>query len=366
MSAPADKTKVPNNKSRAIANSFTQQEKRGDSSFQFIDNRPESITQRNLQEIANKSPQAKKAAQLQEMANHALRQRQAITYPKNLFRTGTGRACDVVDYSNSLPFQLQSVQKTKRSSGSVIQKVGFSPQELGEQIQEKLGGAGICNALTAAWLAGQLDVSSEDGTTGVTEKNWDWLVALKNLLDCVILKMKTFPSGMISLALLPYLKSKENEWLANLPNLKLKLENESKAFIFWFNRKYKPPRKKADTTVKGLYNTLAEIIYANVDAFFENNFGLTIPFQGVIEIKATHSKTAISKGHEFAISYTPDENSDGGQFAIYDQNSGLTQIIIIGYDEVVEALSEYIINNYINNPIPDTDTAEFNILLYSK
>lgn len=53
------------NKSRSVANGIAQIQSAGESSFQFVDNRPDAIAQRKLQELANNRPQAKQVAQLQ-------------------------------------------------------------------------------------------------------------------------------------------------------------------------------------------------------------------------------------------------------------------------------------------------------------
>jgi hypothetical protein len=64
----ADKTQETQKKS--VANEVSQRHNGEDSTFQFVDNRPEAIAQRKLQEIANNSPQVKQIAQLQAMANN--------------------------------------------------------------------------------------------------------------------------------------------------------------------------------------------------------------------------------------------------------------------------------------------------------
>ena len=68
MNTHADKTQ--DNKSQSVANEVTQKQTSGESTFQFMDNRPEAIVQRKQQEMANNSPQTKKAIQLQVMANN--------------------------------------------------------------------------------------------------------------------------------------------------------------------------------------------------------------------------------------------------------------------------------------------------------
>ncbi len=58
------------NKSRSIANDFSQNRCGKEPTFQFVDNRPEAIAQRKLQEMANNSPRAKQLKAFQETANN--------------------------------------------------------------------------------------------------------------------------------------------------------------------------------------------------------------------------------------------------------------------------------------------------------
>jgi len=81
MHTHADKTQENKNQLAAII--VPQKMSSGKSSFQFVDNRPEAIAQRKLQEMANKSPQIKQAAQLQTMANNRSTQEQSIQKKEN-------------------------------------------------------------------------------------------------------------------------------------------------------------------------------------------------------------------------------------------------------------------------------------------
>jgi len=63
----ADKTSE--NKSQSISSGDYQMQNSGESTFQFVDNRPESIAQRKLQEMVNKSPHVKQSAPLQAIAD---------------------------------------------------------------------------------------------------------------------------------------------------------------------------------------------------------------------------------------------------------------------------------------------------------
>jgi len=113
--------KAQEDKSKAIANEESQKQGGGVSAVQFVDNRPEAIAQRKLQEMANNSPQANKSAQLQARAdNHSAQQQQSIQKAEN--NTGlpdnlkagienlSGSFMDDVNvhYNSDKPAQLQA------------------------------------------------------------------------------------------------------------------------------------------------------------------------------------------------------------------------------------------------------------------
>lgn len=65
MNTHADKTQE--NKGRAVANSLPKQQSNGEPAFHFVDNRPETIAQKKLQEMANNSPQVKQLTAFRAM-----------------------------------------------------------------------------------------------------------------------------------------------------------------------------------------------------------------------------------------------------------------------------------------------------------
>jgi hypothetical protein len=69
MHTHADKTQE--NKSQSVANTVPQKQNGGETTFQFVDNRPEAVTQRKSQEIANNSPQVSQLRASQDMANNS-------------------------------------------------------------------------------------------------------------------------------------------------------------------------------------------------------------------------------------------------------------------------------------------------------
>jgi hypothetical protein len=119
MNSHADKTQE--NESQSVANAISQKQSVGKSAFQFVDNRPEAIAQRKLNEMVNNSPQAKQAAQLRAMSDsYTSQQEQPIQKIKN--KTGltdnlkegienlSGYSMDdvKVHYNSDKPAQLQA------------------------------------------------------------------------------------------------------------------------------------------------------------------------------------------------------------------------------------------------------------------
>jgi hypothetical protein len=75
MNTHADKTQE--NKSQSVAANSSQMQGGGESTFQFVDNRPEAVAQRKLQEMANNSPQVSQLMAFQDMANNSPQAKQA-------------------------------------------------------------------------------------------------------------------------------------------------------------------------------------------------------------------------------------------------------------------------------------------------
>jgi len=121
MNTHADKTQ--GNKSQSVANSVSQKKQKknaGESTFLFVDNRPEAVAQRKLQEMANNSPQAKQAAQLQAMAdNYSARQQWPI------------QRVSKDDYSGQKLLKFIKVRNKLKDS-----RAGYSNQEIERILRE--------------------------------------------------------------------------------------------------------------------------------------------------------------------------------------------------------------------------------------
>jgi hypothetical protein len=75
MNTHADQTQE--NKRQAVSAVDSQIQSVGKSTFQFVDNRPEAVAQRKLQEMANNSPRVKQLRAFQDMANNSPQVNQA-------------------------------------------------------------------------------------------------------------------------------------------------------------------------------------------------------------------------------------------------------------------------------------------------
>lgn len=144
--------KTQENKSQSVANDSLQKSS-GESIFQFVDNRPEAIAQRKLQIMANISPQAKQAAQLQAIAdnysaqrNHPIQKKENNTgLPDNLKsgienHSGYSMGDVKVHYNSDKPAQLHAhayAQGTDIHLASGQEK--YLPHETWHVVQQKQG-----------------------------------------------------------------------------------------------------------------------------------------------------------------------------------------------------------------------------------
>jgi len=101
MNTHADKTQE--NKSQSVSAASSQMQSGKDSTFQFEDNRPEAVSQRKLQEMANNSPRVSQLKAFQDMSNNSP---QAIK---------TAQLQSMADNSSSQ--QQQPIQKKENNTG---------------------------------------------------------------------------------------------------------------------------------------------------------------------------------------------------------------------------------------------------------
>ena len=70
--------KTQENKSQLVANSVSQKQNDSESTFQFVDNRPEAFAQQKLQEMANNSPKVKQLRAFQAVADNSPQAKHAV------------------------------------------------------------------------------------------------------------------------------------------------------------------------------------------------------------------------------------------------------------------------------------------------
>jgi hypothetical protein len=147
MSTHADKAEE--NKHQLFAAGFTQKQGGGASAMQLLDNRPEAIAQRRLQEMANRSPQVAQLRAFQEMADNSPQTRQAA----QLQQMANGNE----------PRQTQTIQK-KDNTSNVVQ---MQPKEIPEPNKEQVLELDMLNQRNRA-----LTVKYEMESKGTHGTNW--------------------------------------------------------------------------------------------------------------------------------------------------------------------------------------------------
>ena len=252
MNTHADKTQE--NKSQSVSNETSQKQGGGESTFQFVDNRPEAIVQRKLQEMANNSShvsqlrafqempnnstQAQKTAQLQSMAdNHSTQQQQPIQkkenntgLPDNL-KTGMENLSgisldDVKVHRNSdKPAQLQAhayAQGTDIHLGAGQEK--HLPHEAWHVIQQKQG-----RVNPTMQMKGKVNINDDIGL----EKEADVMgaKALQMRRDGIVDELNQNVADNINLAQFqPVVQSKKNS-ISDTDNSTIQLERERRGAV---------------------------------------------------------------------------------------------------------------------------------------
>jgi hypothetical protein len=74
--------KTQKNKNQSVSNGASQTQRSGESTVVFVDNRPEAVAQRKLQEMANNSPRAIQMKAFQEMANNSHQEKLAVQFQR--------------------------------------------------------------------------------------------------------------------------------------------------------------------------------------------------------------------------------------------------------------------------------------------
>ncbi len=151
MNTYVDKTQA--GKHLRAANTMFQKQSSSKLAFQFMDNRPETIAQRKLQQISDNSPQAKHAAQLQAMADDYFAPQQSPMQKKEhhtglpeSLKSGIERLSNYsmddvnVYYNSSKPAQLNAHAYTEGTTVYLASgQEKHLPHEAWHVVQQKQG-----------------------------------------------------------------------------------------------------------------------------------------------------------------------------------------------------------------------------------
>lgn len=144
MNTHADKTQE--NKSQSGSSADSQMISNSQSTFQFVDNRPEAVTQRKLQEIANNSSQAKQAAQFKAMAvNYTNQQHQPYQRQEN-----------TPEQSKHAKLRWDKIQAELKKSGEF--NTDETRANVKAYLKEHPEQANMVYSAGGAWLANQMNL----------------------------------------------------------------------------------------------------------------------------------------------------------------------------------------------------------------
>jgi hypothetical protein len=164
MNTHADKTSE--NKSQAVADNLPKMTSNGESTFQFIGNRPEAIAQRELQEMANNSPQVSQLISLQEMANNSPQAKQAAQL-KTMSKPNTATPIQQKKENGiTQPAQAPEEEELLQGKFETVQRHGPEEEELQQgksaPVQRVLIAGGTIAGLDAAFDTANLDASRQE------------------------------------------------------------------------------------------------------------------------------------------------------------------------------------------------------------
>ncbi|MCA6432175.1 MAG: hypothetical protein IM574_01090 [Cytophagales bacterium] len=142
MNTYADKK--DKNKSQSVANTVAQKQSNSESTFKFVDNRPEAIAQRKLQEMANNNPRVMQLRTIQKMANgNTLNERSISTLSQNsiqLMHQGDYSGFGSDGRTNSPSLADRSSEKITQAAVKLAEYIQSHPSSLVSTAAEMVTG----------------------------------------------------------------------------------------------------------------------------------------------------------------------------------------------------------------------------------
>ncbi|MCA9856656.1 MAG: hypothetical protein KC458_05210 [Dehalococcoidia bacterium] len=241
---------------------------------------------------------------------------------------------------------------------------GWTPATLA-QVLGQYGLGGICNAITAGYLAGL--ITAGPGGTGVGPANFRQIKRLKTLLDAVagMAAQYNLPdAGAVSVAFIRWAEGQQLDanWLADFTGQSLK--ETLGDFRSALRPTHPANRGGALTRLTGAGQSAGRFAFlrrAETAAAFTTAIAAVTPgtnFRGVIVAQmgrgffSRESTFEPIIGHEIAVSYT----AGTGTLVIHDQNSGSITQTVSGAAQIAALLAEHVHLRYVENaPVVNGD-----------
>ena len=176
MNSYANKTQK--NKSQSVANSMNQKRSGSAAALQFVDNRPQAIAQRKLQEMVNNSPRMVQLRAIQAMVNNRQKAKPAAQFQA---MADTGVITNQPVPNDSIPIQRYSYQRGKTqfvtlNSGSKNNvnkqfEICTSNKVTYDKGDQRRHGSGTGKSDWQGWL---IDQGTKNNATQLHVVNMEW------------------------------------------------------------------------------------------------------------------------------------------------------------------------------------------------
>jgi len=254
------------------------------------------------------------------------------------------------------------VQDTAIASSSihspVMQFKGWKFFEFIDRLMS-VGINGMCDALSAAWLADLIEPDTDD-TMGVDDTNFKKITLIRNLFRWIAnyYLSDNIGSKDLTFVFVDWFREKKlgSRWFEELTEENIEQdEREFKDYIKKYNWESKRNQIKTDNITKKYNELTPEVIFTLIDNMLEHYFYISTPFHGIITINAYLIKDFGSLNHQMAIRYNP----GGCIFSLFDQNGGLTRTGIDEQEDIADIIAGYLHRGYVTNPMKtDDDTTD--------
>jgi len=254
------------------------------------------------------------------------------------------------------------VQDTAIASSSihspVMQFKGWKFFEFIDRLMS-VGINGMCDALSAAWLADLIEPDTDD-TMGVDDTNFKKITLIRNLFRWIAnyYLSDNIGSKDLTFVFVDWFREKKlgSRWFEELTEENIEQdEREFKDYIEKYNWESKRNQIKTDNITKKYNELTPEVIFTLIDNMLEHYFYISTPFHGIITINAYLIKDFGSLNHQMAIRYNP----EGCIFSLFDQNGGLTRTGIDEQEDIADIIAGYLHEGYVTNPMKtDDDTTD--------